>query len=261
MNGATRSCVNGSRIHHRRRHWSKWTYAEREPFPRNRRRVSLNKRGRWLAGRQLHAPGQPIGAKPGDKTQVHQQYGCQYKFDACNMSSSPRNLTSVSVVSRYERRDVTLACLARWETAMQVGWRRNEGNRNGFLQEQRYTNERPPVRHSWRPRAPRVHIALAISGAAIHLSPSCLSLDRGSNSWIRDRGRAAITRVCSPYRITLFRATIERRVPSPGHTRASSSPPHSPLSPDLIYPEQLSTRASSHFIIIRREITAISLFR
>lgn len=29
------------------------------------------------------------------------------------------------------------------------------------------------------------------------------------------------------------------RVPSPGHTRASSSPPHSPLSRDLIYPDQL----------------------
>lgn len=48
-----------------------------------------------------------MGAKPGDKTQVPQQYGCQYKFDACNMSFSPRNLTSVSVVSRYARRDVT----------------------------------------------------------------------------------------------------------------------------------------------------------
>lgn len=59
----------------------------------------------------------PMRAKPGDKTQVPQQYGCQYKFDACNMSFSPRNLTSVSVVSRYARRDVTFACPAmrRWQ--------------------------------------------------------------------------------------------------------------------------------------------------
>lgn len=61
------------------------------------------------------------------------------------MSFSPRNLTTVSIVSRYARRDVTLACSARWETAMQVGWRRNVDNRNGFsLREQRYQRTIPP---------------------------------------------------------------------------------------------------------------------
>lgn len=116
MNGATRSCVNGLKA---------TIDVAIGPNGRtrsaNRRRVSLNERGRRLAGRQLHAHGQPIRVKPGDKTQVHQQYGCQYKFDACNMSFSPRNLTTVSVVSRYARRNVILACSARWETAMRVG--------------------------------------------------------------------------------------------------------------------------------------------
>jgi len=58
-----------------------------------------------------------MGVKPGDKTQVHQQYGCQYKFDACNMSFSPRNLTSVSVVSHYARHDVIFVCPAmrKWQ--------------------------------------------------------------------------------------------------------------------------------------------------
>lgn len=68
-----------------------------------------------------HAQRRPMGAEPGDKTQVPQQYGWQYKFDACNMSFSQRNLASVSTVSRYARRDVTFACAARRETAMQVG--------------------------------------------------------------------------------------------------------------------------------------------
>lgn len=43
-----------------------------------------------------------------------------------------------------------------------------------------------------------------------------------------------IARFRSPYRhMALFRATIEQRVPSPGHTRASSSPPHSAISPEF----------------------------
>lgn len=81
--------------------------------------------GNWRIS-EWHARGRPMGAKPGDKTQVPQQYGWQYKFDACNMSFSPRNLTIVSVVLSYVRRDVTYACRARWEMAMQVGWGRNE---------------------------------------------------------------------------------------------------------------------------------------
>lgn len=79
-------------------------------------RLSNGEGGDWSAG-GWHARCRPMGAKPGDKTQVPQQYGCQYKFDACNMSFSPRNLTSVSAVSHYARRDVTFACPAmrRWQ--------------------------------------------------------------------------------------------------------------------------------------------------
>lgn len=49
----------------------------------------------------------PMRRKPGDKIQVPQQYGCQYKCDACKMGLSPRYLTTANVVLCYARRNVT----------------------------------------------------------------------------------------------------------------------------------------------------------
>lgn len=65
----------------------------------------------------------PMGAKSGDKSQVPLQYGCQYKFDACNMRSSPKNLTnspSIRRLFRNTQRNVIFEESVQWETAMRV---------------------------------------------------------------------------------------------------------------------------------------------
>lgn len=61
--------------------------------------------------------------KLGDKTQVPLQHGCQYKFDACNMRFSPKNLTSSLSSCRLFRniqRNVIFGESIQWETAMRV---------------------------------------------------------------------------------------------------------------------------------------------
>jgi len=70
---------------------------------------------------ETYAKQRPMGMELEDKTQVPQQYGRQYKFDACNMSFSPGSFTIVSRVLCYMQRDVTFMCAVRWETAMRLG--------------------------------------------------------------------------------------------------------------------------------------------
>lgn len=196
-----------------------------------------------------HARRWPMGAKPGDKTQVPQQYGCQYKFDPCNMSFSPRNLTSVSVVSRYARRDVTFACPAmrRWQRgSTETGARQPER----FLRKQ----VRDPSSSIRRLSATdRLVMSILRSDRYAAILRASLTHSRP----VRETRSLGVSLACRR-RHRHRRCDIQQR-----RVLASSSPPHSPFSfgsvlrffqtdPTLRHPQPP---------IIVYLIIAISLFR
>lgn len=165
-----------------------------------------------------------MGAKPGDKTQVPQQYGCQYKFDACNMSFSPRNLTSVSVVSRYARRNVTFACPAmrRWQRVLAEA---------GARQPELFLRKQVRVRTTVVPRPPR----LCPYCDAPQFFPAFQRAARATRSLGVPSPRI------TPPRPLRRPAVVARRV------LTSSSPPHPPFSssPRLLVSSVLLTSLPS----------------